>query len=288
MMKKILVLTDFSKSAQHAAETALPLSQLLHADLLLLNTFIAVPAFPADGADSWAIQDFAVCQQYSQENLEKEADRLRRICKKTLSPETIPNITVTNAFGDLAENVKQIVHSHHISLIVMGRRTHGSPNILFGSDTNALINKLQCPLFIIPQKSKLTNIRHVIFATDLADSDIKALRHFNQLFGDAKFQLHISHVSEPVLVLDHREEENISHFRLALNKLQSERVTYKTLAGKNVISELNNYGQQINASLVALVHKKHSMFWRMFHTSTCKALVNQHQTPLLILPEYER
>lgn len=57
-MKTILMLTDFSENANHAAKTAAKLTKSLRSDILLYNTYYDHPILPTYAGGPWVVEEF--------------------------------------------------------------------------------------------------------------------------------------------------------------------------------------------------------------------------------------
>src|SRR5277367_4475636 len=77
-MKTILVLTDFSIRADHAAHYALKLAQKIKANLLLCNIFPATGTAAVSTPAGWPKRNYEAFDEDSINELEELADRLNR------------------------------------------------------------------------------------------------------------------------------------------------------------------------------------------------------------------
>lgn len=81
-MKKILVLTDYTDNANHAAVVAVPLCSKLKANILLFNTFVSQPVLSEFGGTPYAVEQMIWVDEskgkitYLKENLEKLAAKI--------------------------------------------------------------------------------------------------------------------------------------------------------------------------------------------------------------------
>jgi nucleotide-binding universal stress UspA family protein len=75
-MKNILILTDFSENATHAAECGVIPSSKLHAEILLLNTFVHAIGIPNYSGVAVTTGGIIEMEDESKENLKILAERL--------------------------------------------------------------------------------------------------------------------------------------------------------------------------------------------------------------------
>ncbi|MCJ8208349.1 universal stress protein [Mucilaginibacter sp. RS28] len=284
-MKTILVLTDFSETAQYAADAAIAMAGKIKANVLLLNTFVTVPMLPSDEAANWQMQEYFLVQNSSKQQLQKELERLENHLKTSDFEPGKPVIKTLCEYGGLADSVTTLIHSHHVGLVVMGGRTKTDMPFLLGDSIKAVINHIHLPVMIVPHKMHFDKITRVTFATDLAAGDLKAIGALAEIVGLLHFDIQIVHVMEPALVPDLREEAAIARFREQVAALKIKNISYQTIFGEDVTHQLEQYNQKHHVGLLAMVHKKHAFLWRLFNQQPCMDMISNHQMPLLIYPE---
>ena len=286
-MKTILVLTDLSENAAHAAEVAVTLAGTMNTNLLLYNARIAmpVPTYYADYAGGpWVADDFIQWESESNEKLQWLADDLKPLIAN-LDPELRkPSVHFECRDGKIAENLAELIAQKNVELIVMGASAEDTlDHILNGSETKAVMNHATCPVLVVPQRADLTKITKVIFATDYAEGDIKGMHYLVMLARLFDFSIEIAHISEygenPYLTIEDKET-----FLKQVNKLKYPHISFKIARGKNVIDRLNRLCEEEEANILALVHYQHSFLVHLIRTSTTKRALANQQIPLLIFP----
>jgi nucleotide-binding universal stress UspA family protein len=286
-MKTILVLTDFSTNAKAAAETALVLAQQTGADLLLFNTYIKLPFIPSSTYMAWPPEYSTCFRDESTDKLRTEAKRLQEILALEPSAASRNKISCSNAEGPLAENVRKIVKQRNLDMVIMGGRHKKAGDLIFGSDIKHVVNKVGCPVLIIPDQKVAKRIQNIGFATDLAEQDITALKWLMRLAADFDANINVCHIcttSDQIPVFG--PEDKIYNFVEEMASINHERISFTELEGKHIVKELEQFNKETKADLLALVYKKHSIFWRLFHESPARNFIKHQNGPVLILPEH--
>lgn len=282
-MKKILVLTDFSENATCAAEAALLLSGKLHADLLLFNTYIDYATMPSYGGGAWKVGEITERQRKSVQGLELLMEGLESLSNELEPDNRKPDIEFDFSDCNLEIDVADILNKNEVELIVMGARSHGRNEVLYGEDTNSIINHTNRPVLIVPAKTDLKQIHKIIFATAFDEADFKAIHYLIKLGKLFHYQLEIIHVVKP----DQKslvESPGALAFKLQLAQLNYQGLNFYEVDGKDVIDRLNHLDTKTGPALLALLHHQRSFFGRLFaHSETKKALASQ-KVPLLIFP----
>ncbi len=282
-MKTILVLTDFSANATCAAEAALILSGKLHTDLLLFNTYINYGTRSSYGGGGWIVDEFTERKKNSKQGLELLTEGLESL-SNTLEPDDRkPIISFDLNDCDLEMDVADILNQNQVELIVMGARSHGKDEVLYGYDTNSIVNHATRPVLIIPEKTDLKQIRKIIFATDFDEADLKAIHYLEKLGKLLHYQLDIIHVIKPDQKATELSAKAVA-FKEQLTQLNYQGLTYQEVGGNDVITRLNHLSTETGPGLLALLHHQRSFFARLFARSETKKALAKQEIPLLIFP----
>ena len=282
-MKTILVLTDFSKNATHAAAEAFALSGQLRADLLLFNTCISYPANVPYAGAACVADDFLERQTQSKLALEMLTERLGAVGDDLDRSDRIPSIYWQSEDCELALHVRDICRHSNIELIVMGTRDNNKGEFLYGEDTDAVIEHAKRPVLIFPAKTNLKQICKIVFVIDFNEADITALHYLIKLGNILHWQIDVIHVmtvrGEAETVDEHKRA-----FTEAFAKLRYQRMAYHELSGSGVIAKLQHICKN-GTGLLAILHHQHSFFARLFKQSKATDLLISQKLPLLVFPD---
>ncbi|RAJ35746.1 universal stress protein [Pedobacter cryoconitis] len=282
--KSILVLTDFSKYAKNAAESALNLAIKMKMDIVLCNIY-PTPTILSSTETPFPIEYDDSAKQQSIDSLKIEKIRLESILKRDTDISVIPDITIMDedhSFSSLATLIKK---EKNIMMVIMGGRHHQGNEFLFGGCINTIVNKSNCPVLLISEKALTEAVKTTIFATDLTIEDMKQLKLLTEKADLFKSHIHVCHISPPTpIVIDFNEEYHLSEFIQEMGKLTFKKISFKNIQGKNIVQDLIEFEEETHADLLVIVHKTHSFLWKLFHESSAKRLIRNQKSPLLILP----
>lgn len=280
-MKKLLLLTDFTKNSAHAAACALSLGAKLKADLLLYHSIQYMPIVPdfADGSVVTETNDIIF-----NDGEQKLLDACERLGKLATTPQGYqPKIGYESGEGSLGDNVRTLTARADIQMVVMGGRSGGAlDHLLTGSETAAVIKASQKPVLIIPVSADLSAITKIVLATDFHMADINALDFLTELAHTLGTFLNVVHVVKPGSVVTDIEPELL--FRRYLNGLDPAFVCYHQLPGDNISELVEAYCHKNNANLVAVTHQRHGWLSGLFGHSESIALVEKQQLAVLVFP----
>lgn len=282
-MKTILVLTDFSKGAQQAAEFALEIAAKAGAEILLYHAFYAPHVVSLESGIYPYNEDYSDIEQEGIAEMEKLTQNLDQEFIKTHTAPP-PAIRLMNEPGDLAENIKKITRENNIWMIVMGdKKKEGAVSrFVFGSHGNAVIDHAACPVLIVPVKAKLREMEKIIFASELDHSEHAAVLFLEKLAEMWHSQVTVLHVCEKSLSV----EEKVSHYadyKKILSGIKYPDIRYVDVRGDDITNTISTYAGREKIDLIAIAHKKRSFIGALLHSSISKKMMNYHSVPLLVL-----
>ena len=271
-MKKILFPTDYSKSAHHAFQYAVNLCELLDAELIIFHA-CHINAYAYQLTTEEVDEDFI---------LEKAKLQLNKFCNDHSAEFKNIKITQVVEYGLAVDAIKDTVHQLNIDLIVMG--TKGSDSIeskLIGSNTIRVIEKSDCPVLAIPNKSEFKNFNKIAFATDYRETDTESiilLAAFASLFNA---KIIIVHVAE-FLVPENYENSLFEVFMDDVKKnVFYKNITFQILKGVNKSKTFSEFVEEHNIDLIAVATRKKNIFIKMFDSSFTKKIAYHSNIPLL-------
>ncbi|WP_207424259.1 universal stress protein [Desertivirga brevis] len=280
-MKTILLLTDFSKKADHAAELAVEVAERAGADILVYNACLVPEVIPAAEAIFWQSETYSIIEDESKALLEKTANRLKKKIASGDKNLYKPEVNYFCDFGTVADTIASVVQKNQVWLVVMGTKgDNGISNFLFGSNAYGAIDNASCPVLLIPEKTDIADIKKVALATDLQLEDMKQvdfLAEFARLF---KSEVVVTHVS-PKGVTSEEEHQQIIDL---VNRLNNSTASFKGISGDEIEKKLEEFSVSEHVDILAVVHRKYNLLERIFHSSTTKVLIRHSKLPLLVLP----
>ena len=274
-MKTVLVLTDFSKKAEHAAEMAIKIAVAANAKIQLHSTFHAPQVFHSDAGATPFFEDYTAEEETVNDKLKEFEERL----KEKFGNETLPRITCTSAPGNLADTIENL----DPWLMVMGGKSRVSAlsEFVFGSNTSAVMDKASCPVLIVPEKAQLDPFKKIVFASALSPAEKGAMSFVEEFGSILNAQITVLHVTDKQTEEENPDEKSIYYNGVVSGNKPA--VQYTDVRGTDIAEAINDYARHEAIDLIAIAHAKRSFFGQMFHKSVGKNMVNYQDLPVLIL-----
>lgn len=277
-MKKILLLTDFSANAAHAAKSALSLAKQWHTGVILYHSTLSIPVVPNYAGGGFVTETANLFAEESREKLAELQHQLLAGSKPS------PALETEQGEGDLGDNVKKLIRDHDIELIVMGAPEGGAlDHLLTGSETRAVIKHTERPVLVIPATKQIRSLKNFVLATDYREADLCAVRYLCKWVAETGGRLDIVHIQtgSDTAPLNGQQRQVFEFF---LSSLKYNNVHCHDLRGKAVLSRLNRFCEDKQADVLAMINYHHDFFSRLFGTSETFKALHHLQLPLLVFP----
>jgi len=286
-MKKILIATDFSANAAHAAKYGYEIASQVKADVILCNAFIVPAEMPQAGTLVWPQFEY-------DELLEDSASELKQL--KGELPQNLndssfrPEITCTSEVGGVADMIAEITRKTDIELTILG--THGAGKLdtfLVGNHSRRMINDTSGPLLLVPASAAIKPVKKVAFATDLEhpEKDLQAIYSLIPLLKKLNAELLLTHIyngDDPT----YKFKQHVQQLLLELsNKANYSNIFYRIVHSNKAERGLDWLCDHGHVDILAMVHRKHDLLDKILIGSHTQKMADHIHIPLLVIPEYK-
>ena len=273
-MKTILVPTDYSDAAKNACVYAAEFAKVTQCKVILYHTY-HIPVVISSDVPTGVMMDPQALKDENEERIKQEA---AEITKETGHP----IITIISE-GFSVDEIIEIEQTHKPDLIIMGMGESGALNeLMIGSIATDVIRQSLVPVMIIPLKAKFNQYKKIVFASDYSSETdthlLEPLKEFSKIFYSKLFILNIVKELEAIGI-----EKEVSRMRLQNYFEDLEHIHYY-LEDKDVVHGLNEFIDEYNIDIVAMLPHRHNLFARVFKESTTKKMAFHTHVPLLTLP----
>jgi nucleotide-binding universal stress UspA family protein len=266
-MKRIMLLTDFSDTARNAAMYALKMYEDEKVEFVLMN------AYDLEFSGSpYIIQVKEEIAQDSIKGLKGELSLIHRRFPRA-------KVEILSLFGNLINVVETELKQNHYHLIVLGCRGETAlENFLLGSRAYEVIKNIDAPVLLVPRHAKFRFPEKIVFATDLRDVPT------DEMIEPLRDMAHMFHA--PLLFVNVLEDEYINRVdaeeRIA-EHFPGINLSFNFIEDDDVVDGINNFMEDNNAEVIAMVRHQMGMIDRLFHPSITKQMVLHPEHPMLIL-----
>jgi len=280
-MNKILVPIDFSDNAINAFKYAIQVAKELESSITLFNTY------PIDIPMGMEYSSGIYMQTLNAEIKFDRTVRLQELANKYGGTTYNSNDKKLEIFkevqeGVAADSIAAYAKEKNMDMVIMGTKgASGLEEVLLGSITVSVIDKVDIPVFVIPEKSSFNGLKQIVYATDFDDKDtdiIDTLQHLGEYFNSKITCLHIN--TDPTLSYANDVNMNMlkrNYFFTPVNQLN-----FQVLTDKKVEHGLEEYLTDNKIDLVVVTPKERKFIEGLFHRSITKKLAFHSKIPVLV------
>jgi len=275
-LNNILVPTDFSEFADNALQYAMALAQKTGARIYLLHAY-HVPVAYADAA-------FAVPEDISEKLQEESDQRLAEKLAKNPPPAGV-QVESLSSMGFLLDVVFDTLKAKDIDLVVMGTKgASGVKEKLLGSNTASMIDRSKVPVLAVPEHCTFDEENNIVLGYDLkvlkSTEPLEILKPISKAYG-AKIQVvYVSEKYDPV-----KMEQTVKDEHGQESTIGEVIDSYHYYHNDDIEDGLQHYADNYGVTLLVLIHKKHSLFTKLFSGSISQKMAYHTHIPLLVIHE---
>jgi len=266
-MARILLPTDFSENAMHAAEYAVQLFGAQGNSFLLLHVFFD-NSVGAPMVASWTPELYTILQ----EDLRTFAQRF----KQRSGAEGVEENVV---FGVISSTIHLAAKEKSADHIVMGAQgISGLSALLLGSTTTDVINFALVPVLVVPGQTPLARPSRILLADDHGDvvvSDLAPLRRIAQVCDAEVIVAHVE-MDDP----DGSDHWSQGIYEIGLTDVKH---SFTEAHGLDVVDGLERAAKHRKVGMIAVLHRHLGFLKGLFHRSETKHLALHTELPLLVL-----
>lgn len=268
-MKQILLATDFSENARHAARYAISLFGTKDVNYTLLNSYLE------PGSANVVVSLTEFMKEESQKGLDREEEDYKEEYGDALRLRTISH------YGDLISVVKHLGEETTYDYVVMG--TKGSSRFeafLMGSTTISAVKNIQNAMLLIPSEVEVVRPKRIALAADYDHlKDGTHLHGLVTLVKEQGAQLDILHVGKETQA---NYDEALEGFELH-NLLQDLNHMFHSEVNEVVADGIEQFAHREKIDILAVVARNRGFWDRLFHKSVSQELSLKIDCPMLVL-----
>jgi nucleotide-binding universal stress UspA family protein len=275
-MKTLLICTDFSEPASHAARYACIMAkQYKFGQITLFHAYHTIAPSTALPLNLNEENELVKASQRQLESLKGELTKLT-------SDDTV--IRTRTEKISLGESINKICREENSDMIVMGITGKSKFEKTFiGSNTIDVSQNSKYPVLIVPAQAPLEPVQSILFACDLSEvtatTPLGRLAEILELF---RVPLYVLNVDDKNRHFSPQTPEEMYQMHHIFDKYKPR---YDFIDYEDITTGIIGYAEKNNISLIITVPKHYDFIPQLFHRSITQKLIWQSAIPLLALHE---
>ena len=287
-MKTIIVPTDFTAQADNAARYAIGIAREMKRDVKLCHALFVPIELPMADPGLWPLEDYAFLKDAAAKQLEGLAVELEdTIDATTKGPASThkPAISFDNEIGPVTDVIVNYMADENASLVVMGiSGTGGFADLIMGSKSKDLVDKADFPVLLIPGCAVFKGIKTIVFATDLSEGDIEVIKLIADVARVFKSEIRIYHITGEKYDRNEKRNQADAFIKKLKDREHYSNISYHHFRGMNINDGLEWLCEHGQIDLLAMVHRPHSLLYRILTGCHTHHMARHIKIPLLVFP----
>lgn len=275
-IRRILIPTDFSETADLALAHAVKMAHLLDSEITLLHV-VSTFAFRVN------LPEVDMDESQNAKLSGAIGAKLKRIAEEIQTKEGV-RITTMVTSGRIREEVVRIADEIDADLIIIG--THGVSGLrefFMGSNAFRIVSEAGCPVLSVQESGHAVGFRNIVVPIDNSFHSREKLGlsiKMARLYGA---QLHICGLRSH----DHDDDEINAKFRMKMKQvedfLKEKEVEYSTttLFCTNIAKATMDFSTEKNADLIVIMNEQEINTTGFFMGPYAQQIVNHSTIPVL-------
>ncbi len=272
-MKKLLIPIDFSETSEVALDFGLQLATTYGYEVMLHHALGMVKDDERYYRDS---EDRLQQDVYD----EKLTEKIEAKMEKLLLKRDTKNLSITKHLtkGALLDDLKDLVKTHGVDVVVMGTRgATGLKELFVGSNTEKIVRYMHCPVIAVHGQARVASIKRILVPVDLDNltpSFLMEIAHLQRMF---QAEVEFTWVQTPV----HAESLD-----LLVEEFENVLKTYDVKGTFSIIKDaiphagILTYADEIEADMIAMATHHRSGVAHLFLGSVTENVLNHTHLPL--------
>ncbi|WP_214070064.1 universal stress protein [Mucilaginibacter sp. dw_454] len=281
-MKNLLIATDFSPNATHAAKYGYHLARQMHTGVFLCHAMTIPAEMPQAGFVSLTDTELDGLMQDSRAAL---LELQQELAHQGGGAGFQPKVTQVMSAGTVTAVIQAQLLKHPAELVILG--THADSALgtfLLGDHGLQLRECLDQPILLVPPSAKTAAVKRIAFASDFSapDQDIKAISSLIVIAEKTGAALLLTHIYNDQ---NHSADflQWTKHLLLELiERSDYDQIDYMVVEDREVERGLEVLIRREKIDLLAMVHHEHAFIYELLHKSHSQEMSGQTPVPLLI------
>lgn len=282
-MNRILIPTDFSREAENALQTAIPIAKAFSSRLIILHILeisgdiSAKNGQPDPSSASLQLHEALVSVK---ENLSRSL-KLHDLDNQGISYDEIIKI------GNPSKQIEAFIVEEEIDLVIMGTKSAwGLNDILLGTTTDKLLRRVNIPVLSVNKVIPAASFKKIVFPTTTLVKEsnlISVIKLFQRLF-DSK--IHLVRINTPLHFLSDKDSlKLLNNYADGLGLKNYECYVYSHTVEEDGIRD---FADLKDGGLIAVSTSAHTGLRKLFEGSVTKELVSHSTRPVLTVKADDR
>lgn len=273
-MKTILYATDCSKNSAKALKYAYRFSCIMNAELHVLRVY----NFPPINLST--IQSSELVKNRMQK---EQKEIVTKYCATHLKNEFKQKPVVIHATEQvsIANGILDTSKKLDPDLVILGMKdSHSNRGLFSGNIANAVLDKIETPLLIVPNGIIYKTLSTIVYASDFEQEDLLSIKKLIEIARPFKALIEIVHIHKTDT--DSAKQRMETFKNTLLKHVSYPEIGFKTIASTKIKDGLVNVLNTEKANMLAMLERKRNVkLTNLFYKDLIKDMSSTVAIPIL-------
>jgi nucleotide-binding universal stress UspA family protein len=194
-------------------------------------------------------------------------------------------IEISSRVGNEASLIQEMAENQQVHMVAVEYKQMAT---FWGTNSYVkhLLRNLTCPVWVIPEGSEYSGLKHILYATDYHQEDISTLKRLIGFTRSLSPEVDALHITDRV---DFDERVRKEGFKQMLeSKTGYQKISLKVLLegnGHDMYDLLKGYASRTQADLIVVLKENKNFLERLFSPSASEKMVDETELPVLVFHE---
>jgi len=272
-MKKILYATDFSERSRKSFSYALQAARLFDAELVLVHVY-QIP-------DTYKFPYTLETLEFEKNEIKEYKNKLQEIFDSYYGSDItdVKARYIVVRDSSAFRGISKAIEDEFPAVLMIGAKGDNlSQEKIFGGVVNELIREAIVPVITIPENVETAKFEKILFATNLYESDIIAIKQLVENVGLLNPEITIVHVCTP----EEREDDIEAFWDKIRSNVDYPKMKFQELLSPDIFNRLNDYIHTHDFDMLTMTNKEHAgVFYRLLYNDLLQKIESQSTIPVL-------
>lgn len=282
-MNTLLICTNPIEQAKDLLIYGIKLAKDLHLRIELLHILDTseMGYFPSGAQVGTAPEASTMKEIHEKEKKKTKAfiDQIIQVSKKIDS--SIPPLKSRVELGHLRKTLPDTTARDDVELLLLSNYDENHYSIL--KNNISLIEKMHCPVFIVPPKYTYSSVKKVLYATAFDEEEISSLRSTVKFAESFKAKVIVLHVVENDDLEKTLKYKGIE--KTIKNQIAYPHIEIEIIEKEDISKGIMHYAQNVSADIISLLKKDKNILEKLFMIDTAKRIIKKSSLPIYVFCE---
>lgn len=279
-MKTIAVLTDLSKTSEHATKFALHIAKKMKAQVLLFQ--VSEVSVSKQLVLAGEQDDFTDNKTL----LADFGERIRHeLIDRTFDSSYLPEVVTDDCSTDMVDIMTSIMGNADVCMVVTDPGTERDlATYMLSYECNRIIDWAGVPVLVVPETAPIRNFEKIAFASQLHEEDINSIAELGNLLESFSAELMVAHLNDDPSDSVIREKEQQLNNDL-YTKLNCGGIYFRSIPDVRYEKNWDWLKANKPTDLLAVVQQPREQMSRFFKRGYNEMVTHHLTLPVLVLPK---